>query len=270
MTDKRLPVRTTLARALVDTVLVRGYDMFDELVEESPWSVMSLALNGRRLNAHEDRVCDMLASIIGLAEPRIWPLKLTHLIASYGRSFSGISAGFSVLDGAIIGPNSALLAATFLHEAGSAPTDEARFARIETAIDELVARGEPVPAFGVIGRKVDERWVAIQAWCDEHHHDHGPFWRMYQHGVKHMMAHHGQQPNVIGPVAAFFLDCGHPPDATPLFTSALVYWAFVGNAIDGRRESPEVLRRLPEEFVRYKGPAPRKSPRALAADATSS
>jgi len=69
------------------------------------------------------------------------------------------------------------------------------------------------------------------------------------------------------PVAAgaICLDLGFTlPQIGPLMTAigTAGYWA---NAFEGAEQSPACLQTLPEGTVRYVGPSPRKSPRALSA-----
>jgi hypothetical protein len=73
--------------------------------------------------------------------------------------------------------------------------------------------------------------------------------------------------NIIGATAAICLDLGFRPREIAPMAAILLQPTLLANAVAGTVEAPEVLRRLPDDCVRYVGPAPRQSPRAAAAAA---
>ena len=81
-----------------------GHRVFEELVgHESLAGLVGLAILGRRLTADEAGMLDDAAAVNTLGDPRIWPLKLTRTIASYGRIMPALSAGVLMLDGGRVG-----------------------------------------------------------------------------------------------------------------------------------------------------------------------
>lgn len=262
-TAARPKVVTSLARAALETAHFRGYDVMEELLGEDHWSMVSLALGGRRLTPEECSLCELLGNVGGIGDPRIWPLKVTRLIGSYGRRYAAIAAAYAFLDEAPLGPNPVRDTAHFFYDAvrdcSSAEDDAAAIAR---AIDERIASGRPVPGFGVAGRGVDERNVALERKVRERAPSPGRFWRIYRAASDHALASHSLQSNFAATSACIGLDVGIEPDVMDMFVSIVVYWSFAANAIEAPRESPEILRRLPPEAVRWVGSPPRTSPRA--------
>lgn len=259
-------VRTALGRAVFDTVLLRGFDVMKELCDDGYWSVVSVALGNRRLTREECRVIDALAVLTGIGDPRIWPLKMTRLVGSYGRSFAAISVAFTLLDDAPLGalpPRAAAELFVGAAQRSKTPADDA--VNIAAMLDETLEAGKMVPAFGVAGREHDERNTTFHEWYRQNVQTPGRYYTLYLAAVDHMERQHGLKPNFAGPTASIALDFGFEPANIPELISFFLYWAFAANALESRRESPEILRKLPADVVNYVGPPPRQSPRALAA-----
>jgi hypothetical protein len=60
------------------------------------------------------------------------------------------------------------------------------------------------------------------------------------------------------------LDNGVSVAHVPILAVALTQQTLLANAVEAAQEPAAELRRLPEHMVRYVGPPPRQSPRALA------
>ena len=262
MSDDDLPITTRLARNGFDTIHLRGHDL-RELIDDPFWSVVSVSLGNRRLTPQECRVVDAICNIVAIGDPRVWPLKVTRLVGSYGQFFTAVAAGYSVLDRANVGPGPSLAAAAFFLDAvEQGQTQEQCNRAICAKYDAALARKERVPAFGVAGRDDDERhtifmeWLAAQPWQP------GRCWRMFEAAVEHVGAVHGLKPNILGATGILPLDLGFDGANIVALASYMTHWGFVANAFEATRESPEILRRLPATHVRYVGPEPRLSPRA--------
>src|SRR6185369_4355607 len=63
-----------------------------------------LSVLGRRLTSDACAVVDDVACTLTLADPRIWPLKLTRLISAYGSTLPAAAAGLLSEEDARIGP----------------------------------------------------------------------------------------------------------------------------------------------------------------------
>lgn len=266
MTDAQLRVTTRLARAIDDAILFRGVDLTRDLIEEDYLSVVSLALGNRRLNEEECALIGRLGVLASIGDPRIWPMKMARIIGSYGRPQMAIAASFAMLDDAPIGPHPAQLTAKFFASIADQHLDRAKaLSQAKSVIAKWMADKRSVPGFGVPKRQEDERNKAIHRWYAQNVEVPGRHWELYRDIAAHMSEHYDLGPNFAAPIAAIALDVGFDADVVAVFTSFLVFWGIAANAHEGTRESPEVLRRLPDEFIEYVGPAPRKSPRAQAA-----
>jgi hypothetical protein len=68
-----------------------GFPVPDLLGDETLTGLVALAVGARRLPAAEREVLDDIAVAMTLADPRIWPLKMTRLVASYGGGLAGMA-----------------------------------------------------------------------------------------------------------------------------------------------------------------------------------
>jgi len=82
-----------------------GHAVFAELRgRESFVGLTALSVLGRRLSADVCALLDEAAVCLTLADPRIWPLKLTRVVAAYGQAIPAAAAGLLIQEGARIGP----------------------------------------------------------------------------------------------------------------------------------------------------------------------
>ncbi|HSU41886.1 MAG TPA: hypothetical protein VLJ38_20040, partial [Polyangiaceae bacterium] len=65
---------------------------------------MALSILGQRLSPELCGVLDDAVGVMTLADPRIWPLKLTRVVGSYGGFLAALSAGTLAENEARIGP----------------------------------------------------------------------------------------------------------------------------------------------------------------------
>jgi hypothetical protein len=260
-----LNVITRLARAGYREIHFRGLELTSDLIDESIWSVLSIALGNRRLTPEQSRVINALVVVSAVGDPRIWPLKVARLVASYGHPFAATAAGASFLDEIPLGPWAMRLAGDFLADAMARTSNLAQPTEALEAARAIANERKPVPGFGVAGREEDERYVAFAEWFPQQSVEPGDHWRLLLRLADSLEPEFGMRPNIAGAFAAVGLDFGLDPLEIALFTLASAHWATMANAREGLRESPELLRRLPDEYVEYVGPAPRLSPRAQAA-----
>src|SRR5207248_5309361 len=113
-----------------------------ELAGTDGWtSVLSLAFGGPRLDAATAQIIEDVAVCSLAADPRIWPLKLACLIASYGVTLPAMAVGHLALEGAIVGAEPTGAAAEILvawtEKLGESPAPE----RVEAHVDEVLAEG---------------------------------------------------------------------------------------------------------------------------------
>lgn len=227
------------------------------------------SMDGRICSALERRLLAVVSSVTTLADPRIPPLLLARIIASEGRALPGVVAALHACDHARIGPWVTANAATLLAELVQELPDHER-ATDEQLIAFLRRRGAggKLPGFGIPFRGADERVAALHlelvrlGWSGRHF---ALSRRLGELGRDRL----GVPPNIALPSGAIGLDLGLRPEAAALLITLLAAHTFVANAEEGRLQAMAELRRLPREFVRYLGPAPRESPRALGRATTS-
>jgi hypothetical protein len=247
-----------------------GQRVFEELAgRESIGGLTALSVLGRRLPAEECAVLDDAAVCLTLADPRIWPLKLTRVIAAHGGMTAGAAAGLLIQEEARIGPWTCAKAAELLvtlHSelVGTGFDPDAVDAVVRAYLDEH----HFVWGFGTPFRKYDERLVAFWACLERRGRRRLPFMRTLDAIAAVVTAARQTQPNMGMAIAAAFLDLGaHVHEVGPLAT-ALMQHMFFAHAIEGARQAPQVLRCLPERCIAYVGREARESPRALVASAS--
>jgi citrate synthase len=208
-------------------------------------------------------VLDAIAGTVTIADPRIWPLKLTRTVGAMGRCIPAWAAGMLCLDSEAIGPWTTeavckdLVAVERLLRRSRPATYAAR-------IEAYFGERKRIIGFGVPFRKVDERVEAIRAQVTRLRRSHLRYWQVAETLWATLRAQRGIEPNVSSAVAAALLDAGFSAQHLPMLTVALTQQTLLANAVEAAQEPAAELRRLPEHMVRYVGPPPRQSPRALA------
>lgn len=241
----------------------RGRSVRDELTGALPyWSLISVAVGHRPLDADECDLLDALSVAACAADPRIWPLKAVRLGSAGGSATLGMCAGLLVTDG-VHGPRSttdaARLFATLRARVGDDDGDDALAAALAP---ELAARILPLPGFGVAARPLDERVAAFDDWCARAGRSLGPTWALMRRVEARLVAQRRTPVNITGATAALLLDLGFTPAQVHLPALFVAIPNFVANAAEGAAQAPAVLRELPTAAVRYVGRPPRRSPRA--------
>ena len=242
-----------------------GYEVFGELIGEETFTGLSaLAVLGRRLPPACCALLDDTAVALTLADPRIWPLKLTRLVASYGGIVPAAAAGLMIQEGARIGPWTTLQAATLLSkfkDSLGAHLDDP--VRVRSVVQEYLDEHHFVWGFGTPFRPRDERLVALIERVRVHERDTLPHWRTMLAVSEVVRAQRKTEPNVGLAVAALLLDMGLSDREIGPLTTTLMQHMFFANAVEGAQDPPAFLRELPEEHLEYVGKAARTSPRAL-------
>lgn len=240
-----------------------GHRVFAELAgSESYTGLLALAVTGRRFSRSECDMLDDFAATMTIAEPRIWPMKVTRLVASYGRTVPAALAGTLCFESHLIGPWTTRETATLLMELMELAGANAPESAIEAATLELMAHHPRLIGFGVPFRAVDERVVALADCVARRGRDTLPYWSMSQRMWATVRESRQLEPNISAALAAAGLDLGLTPDELAPLTVALLQNIFWANAVEGARQAPAVLRRLPDDRVEYVGTKARKSPRS--------
>jgi hypothetical protein len=241
-----------------------GYSVFGELTgNESMTGIAALSILGRRLPKECCHVLDDIVCTSTLADPRIWPLKMTRLVAAYGSIMPAVAAGLLVQEGARIGPWTLGGSAKVLSELHSAVAGREQDDAWVLEVVEKYLRGHGmIPGFGTPYRQVDERLIAFRERMCQCGRDQLLYWRTMEAIVAAARSLRHFEPNVSVAMAAAMLDMGIAiHEISPLVTS-LCHHMFFANAFEGAKQAPALLRQLPAKLVLYVGRAPRLSPRS--------
>jgi len=242
-----------------------GYRVFAELTgQETLAGLTALSVLGRRLEPEDRAVIDDAACALTLADPRIWPLKLTRVVAAYGSTLPAAAAGLLVMEDARIGPWTTANAAELLIEFRSALGERtADPASVRELVLAHLDSHRFIWGFGTPFRDRDERLVAFRACLRRRERDGRPYVRLMDAVVEVVRSVRHVEPNIGLGVAAAFLDMGFTPHQVGSLSAALMQHIFLAHAVEGSRNGA-TLRELPQTYVKYAGRAPRASRRARA------
>jgi hypothetical protein len=256
-------IETRVGRSLTGDYDHFGLRVFRDLAGSTSYlGLIAFAVTGRRITRDDEGVLDDLAVASHVPEPRVWPIKLSRLGASFGRSMPGFLCGSVALDCDLVGGRVAEDAADLLvelraHLGNTADDDDAIRAFLEPR--------KRLIGFGVPLRAVDERVVAFRTCLARRGRSGGAWWSLGERLWRVVKETRGVEVNIVGATAAISLDLGFAPREIVPLAAVLLQPTLLGNAVAGAVESPEHLRSLTPEEVRYVGPGPRESARAMAA-----
>jgi hypothetical protein len=241
-----------------------GHAVFEELVgHESFMGLTALSVLGRRLSPECCDVLQDLAVAMSMADPRIWPLKLTRLIAAYGAAVPAAAAGLLIQQGARIGPwvcPHAAHALVSFHAAiaGRADDDEL----VQSVVGDYLRTHAFVWGFGTPFRARDERLVAFRDCVRRRGRDQLPHWQTMDAVATATHRLRKVEPNIALAVAAACLDMGLTEAEIGPVAITLAQHMFFANAVEGAQQAPALLRHLPDTHIAYTGRSARPSPRA--------
>jgi hypothetical protein len=223
---------------------------------------------GVREVTEEAREVARFVMIAGLSpDARVWPLKLTRLLASYGDPLAGYFGGQLVSAANNMGPGAVTMGARGLVWVREQVGDDATDAQIESAVAMWCARsGGRFAGFGVPFREVDERRAGLLHLVGDGPISRRPFWRLHERVVKAMAPH---RPNIAISWAPMLLDIGIAADHGGIAISMLMCPNFLAHAIESARQDGGRLNALPASCVDYRGRAPRSTTDPHPAEASS-
>lgn len=231
---------------------------------ESYTGLVALAVGEKRLSPEERAVLDDIAVIMTVADGRIWPLKMTRVIASYGTTLPAIAAANLCIERAMIGhwtSGTAARALVDLERALDGNLDNR--ARIEAYVKERLAEGQRWMGFGVPFRDHDERVESLTRCLAARNRENLRYFSLLSVLSDVLHAEKGLRPNVGAAVGAACLDLGFTPSEVSLLSVALGQTDYLSNAWESARQAREVLRRFPESNVKFVGAPRRQSPKRL-------
>lgn len=236
----------------------RGRSVAEQLVGRSTLAQLLALAIGVELDADEAAMFDELAASATLADPHIWPLKLTRVIGAHGGSpMSGFVGGLLATDGVGLGPGSVRPATTWLHRLA---TEGPEYPVLDE-VRAMLARGERLPGFGVPARKIDERVAAMVRCVTARGRAELRHWAIWSMIVNETRTR-GLEPNVGSAFSAAVLDLGFAPEDVVVVVHLCCLPCFLANAVEGAKQPAAVLRAVPPELLDYQGPARTPSPRA--------
>jgi len=249
----------------------RGHAVFGELFgHETVSSLIAMAIAGRRLTREEASILDDIAAATLVGDPRIWPLKIIRLVASFGGVLAGYAAGHMAIEGDRIGPPITRYAAEMLVElrasVGERIDDRAVIA---SAARDLIARRKRIIGYGIPFRPYDERYVVLRESIVARGRAELPYFRIHDVLSDVVREERRLAPNAGIGVAAILLDMGFSPDELAAIFHFVNQPVFMANAYESATQAASELQSLPVDAIAYAGLAPRNSPRAEQDDASS-
>lgn len=235
------------------------YDDWHERMASSGDAVLA-ALGVTRLDATAREVARLATLCLLSPDARVWPLKVTRLLASYGDPLVGAFAGQLVTAGRIMGPNAAQHTARCLADVGERVRDDDDDASVRRAVEAWKERvpGGRLGGFGVPFRDADERRVALLRYTAGTPITAGRYWRLHERVVRAMAP---LEPNIVISLTAMVLDIGIAPDRAGAALSAFMAPVFLAHALESAERDGARLHSLPEECIDYRGPAHRSAGR---------
>jgi hypothetical protein len=221
------------------------------------------------LAPEERAVLDDLATVITVGDPRVWPLKLVRVVSAYGGAMAAVAAGTASFAGARVGYPAAGLAAEVLATIGEriAAARSTGHASAEAILGDecqrLLAGGGRPFGFGVPFRPRDERLMMLTERVAARGRRDLAHWRIFEQVAETIRRIRGLEPNVGLGAAAVCLDIGFTPTQIGPLITALGSADFWANAVEGAQQASPCMQTLPLGSVRYVGPAPISSPRAV-------
>lgn len=251
-----------------------GCDVFGDLLgNETSAGLLALSVARRRISPAEAAALDDLAVAACLADPRIWPLKITRLVASYGRTLPAFGAGHMSVENPMMGNwQAGDIAAMFVDLAAAARSlNEEGFVR---EVKKILAQRPRLVGYGVYFRRPrpaddvphDERVEALRAQLHRRGRTGLPYWKLFERFNEVVRVERRVSPTIAAAAAALLLDMGFTPhqvSAIAFFSNATT---FTSNAFEAAEQKSETLQRLPVDSVAWAGQAPRLSPRAAGED----
>ncbi len=266
---RRAPtIRTRVAHAGFEEHEFCGRRVFAELAgATSTTGMLALALSGRKLSAGQCALLDDVVACGAMADPRIWPLKITRILGAYGRLIPAFAGGYLAMEEAAVGAATVEKAAAQLvelREAVRGRVDDLE--AVAVALRELRTRTPQLSGFGVPFRPRDERLEALRRCAPNHAGQLGAHWTLLE-SLIHVLRNGSSrlEPNVGSAIAAIGLDLGFEGQALSALAAVVVEPCFYANAREAAHEPAATLRELPPSAIAYVGRAPRTSPRAAKA-----
>jgi hypothetical protein len=254
---------TRVAHAGVDDHRFFGHGMVQDLLgQETQTGLLGLGILGRRITPDERDLLDAMCVSLLAADPRIWPLRLGRLVASYGEMLAGYAVGQLSMIGPTLGGRTTTAAAEHLIALRTAIGEERDEAAVATRIAQFVRSEARLTGYGVPLREKDERLAGLRQYMLRSGRAKLPYWRLQEALSVALRKERPVEPNIIIGVAAGLLDMGCDPAQAGALGTFLIDQCFVGNTFEAAQQMSPDAQRLPDACIDYVGRAPRRSPRS--------
>jgi hypothetical protein len=237
-------------------------DLLEE--QETVAGLLTLAVCGRQLAPAERAVLDDIAVAMTNGDPRIFPHKVARLVSAYGSCAPAMAAGLLFLEGAYVGPGAFRACAELLVALRDEAPDLDPTA-MQGAMERRLRAGRPLSGFNVPFRPHCERLLLVKRSIARRERDRHFYWQLMECAADAMRRLNGPEPDAGIGIAAALLDLGFTPRQISHLCIALAQPVFLATVVEGSEQKERVLRRLPDDRVRYVGAAPRVTPRAAKA-----
>ena len=260
MTADAIPTR--VAHAEWGDNRLQGHSVASDLAGAESWlGIVVLGVTGRRLAASERGMLDDLGVVMTVADPRIWPLKLGRLVASYGSTLAGLAAGTLAMDEALIGNWVFGQMATLLRSLRRSVSASDDMQSVEAVCQEQFGASRRILGFGVSSRPVDERVEMLKLRVAARGRAGLEYWTLFENVSEAVFRMKGLKPNIASAAAAVCLDLGFDERETAVICSFIGLSDFLPNAAEGAVQMSPALQSLDLASIRYVGPPPRDSGR---------
>lgn len=236
-----------------------GRSVFAEWSQQtnSASDVLLLALGLPAITDQGREVLRLIALCATSPDARVWPLKLTRLLASRGDPLAGYFGAQLITAGKLMGPGAAVEAARGLAWILAELDDDADDADLAVATRAWCARrGNRFGGFGVPFRDVDERRAGLLRIVGDGPIARGRHWQLHERVVAAMRP---QQPNCVISFAAMLLDIGVAPERAGIAVSVCMAHTFLAHAIEAAVLDGATAHDLPRAAIDYRGVPPRHS-----------
>jgi hypothetical protein len=230
-----------------------GADVFDTLAHEvrTPIDLLIRSFGGRTLDDEDREVLRCVSLALTSPDARVWPLKLTRVLASHGNLFAGFYGAQLANFTDIIGPNAATSCARALATIAAA-TD------IDAAVARFLERKQVIGGFGVPFREEDERLVELERLLANHPITHRKPWLVSRALARALRQRNNVRPNVVSALAAIVLDLAIAPHRAGLFVGVMMAHTYAAHTLEACDDDAR-LRELDFRHVDFRGRAPRRS-----------
>lgn len=232
----------------------------------SPLELLAHAFAMPPLDADGRSALFLLSLCLTSPDARVWPLKLTRVLSSYGNSLAGYFgaqlAAFTERIGPGAGSSGAASLRWLMVRLPGEPEELSR-AQVSAAIAEHLASRGRIPGFGVPFRAEDERLLALHRLLSGHSATRGRAWRLHLRVAEALRATDRLEPNILFSAVALLTDLGLSAERTGLFMCLLMNHTFAAHAAEAAEQDAPFLRALAPAHLDDRTPLPRRSPRAL-------